>query len=175
MICGCNYRLSPKTLPHEHTQLHHGAKSSHHTLDLALATMFMSISPDLESFAFAPISWMRKATWEPRYVLKEFLSRLRRYPESRYARGLRNLRTVRLLPWGRGTPGIYASYRLSVCMNLVGHTRTRDLLHRRGSFSRYRETQACVFSSQDHPHSSVMSGLSCFASCHSILRSTAGA
>jgi hypothetical protein len=64
----------------------------------ALAVMFISTSPNLESFAFAPISWMRGITWKPRYVLKEFLAYSSQYPESSCAQGLRNIRCVRLLP-----------------------------------------------------------------------------
>ena len=87
----------------------------------ALTAMFISTSPNLESFAFAPISWMRDVTWEPRYVLKEFLANSCRHPESSCAQGLENLRRVRLLPWGQHTPGIYSAYPLSVSMKLVGY------------------------------------------------------
>jgi hypothetical protein len=87
----------------------------------ALAAIFISTSPNLESFAFAPISWMPGVTWEPRYVLKEFLANSCRYAESFCAQGLENLRCVRLLPWGRHTHSIYAGYPLSVSIKLVGN------------------------------------------------------
>lgn len=87
----------------------------------ALAAMFISTSPNLESFAFAPISWMPGVTWEPRYVLKEYLANSSRHQESSCAPGLENLRHVRLLPWGRHTSSLYAGYALSVSIKLVGH------------------------------------------------------
>lgn len=90
----------------------------------ALATMFISISPNLESLAFAPVSWRRNVTYEPRYTLKQFLAHVSQHPESSCAQALKNLRYIKLLPWGRHTPGIYASYPLSVSMKLAGHLPT---------------------------------------------------
>jgi hypothetical protein len=83
--------------------------------------MFISTSHNLESFAFAPISWMAGVTWEPRYVLKEFLANSSQYPGRFCDQGLENLQHVRLLPWGRHTPGTYAGYPLSLSMKLVGN------------------------------------------------------
>lgn len=40
----------------------------------AWAAMFISMAPNLESLSFAPVSWKRNKTWEPRYMLKQFFA-----------------------------------------------------------------------------------------------------
>lgn len=87
----------------------------------ALAAMFISTAPNLESLSFAPVSWQRNTTWEPRYMLKQFFVNLDQLPDGACAHTLGNLRYIRLLPWGRHTRRIYESYPLSVNMKLVGH------------------------------------------------------
>lgn len=87
----------------------------------ALAAIFISTAPNLESFSFAPVSWQRNHTWEPRYMLKQLFANLDQHQDNSRAHTLINLRCIRLLPWGQHTPGIYESYPLSVSMKLVGH------------------------------------------------------